>query len=152
MDYPSGLRCWLCYSIHPPGPWLAKRRPQPRANAPPVQIHLDYSDSQIPSFENDVHKDPDYPIETYAPCFLNCQSDSVGRVYPDLAKILATPKHFSRREAPPRLPSHPSQSPAQPDNPRSPYIVAYFFDTQPHFSYTSPIKKRVLITLLITYH
>jgi threonine synthase len=23
--------------------------------------------SQIPSFENDVHKDPDYPIETYAP-------------------------------------------------------------------------------------
>jgi hypothetical protein len=49
------------------GLWLVKRRPQPRANAPPVQIHLDYSDSQIPSFENDVHKDPDYPIETYAP-------------------------------------------------------------------------------------
>jgi hypothetical protein len=60
------------------GLWLVKRRPQPRANAPPVQIHLDYSrrgvgpsgpeaDSQIPSFEKDVHKDPDYPIETYAP-------------------------------------------------------------------------------------
>ena len=47
--------------------WLVKRRPQPRANAPPVQIHLDYSDSQIPSFENDVHKDPDCPIETYGP-------------------------------------------------------------------------------------
>jgi hypothetical protein len=49
------------------GLWLVKRRPQPRANAPPVQIQLDYSDSQIPSFENHVHKDPDYPIETYAP-------------------------------------------------------------------------------------
>jgi len=60
------------------GLWLVKRRPQPRANAPPVQIHLDYSrrrvgpsgpeaDSQILSFENNVHKDPDYPIETYAP-------------------------------------------------------------------------------------
>ena len=49
------------------GLWLVKRIPQPRANTPPVQIHLDYSDSQIPSFENDVHKDPDYPIETYAP-------------------------------------------------------------------------------------
>jgi len=47
--------------------WLVKRRPQPRANVPPVQIQLDYSDSQIPSFEKDVHKDPDYPIETYAP-------------------------------------------------------------------------------------
>jgi hypothetical protein len=49
------------------GLWLVKGRPQPRANAPFLQIHLDYSDSQIPSFENDVHKDPDYPIETYAP-------------------------------------------------------------------------------------
>jgi hypothetical protein len=58
--------------------WFAKRGPQPRDNAPRVQIHLDYSrrgagpsgpeaDSQIPSFENDVHKDSDYPIETYAP-------------------------------------------------------------------------------------
>jgi hypothetical protein len=29
--------------------WLVKRRPQPKANAPPpVHIHLDYSDSQIP--------------------------------------------------------------------------------------------------------
>jgi hypothetical protein len=49
------------------GLWLVKRKPQPRANAPPVQIHLDYSDSQIPSFENDGHKDPDYPTETYVP-------------------------------------------------------------------------------------
>jgi hypothetical protein len=32
----------------------------------PMRI-LDYSDSQIPSFENDVRKDPDYPIETYVP-------------------------------------------------------------------------------------
>jgi hypothetical protein len=62
------------------GLWLVKRIPQPRANAPPVQI----------------------------------------------PKILATPKHFSRREAPPPLPSHPSQSPAQPDNPRPPYSGTYF--------------------------
>jgi hypothetical protein len=37
-----------------------------------IQVNLElleaiYSDSQIPSFENDVHKGPDYPIETYAP-------------------------------------------------------------------------------------
>jgi len=30
------------------GLWSAKRKPSPRANAPPVYIHLDYSDSQIP--------------------------------------------------------------------------------------------------------
>ncbi len=45
---------------------VVRRRSPPRSSAPPGQIHLDYSDSQIPSFENDVHKDPDYPIETYA--------------------------------------------------------------------------------------
>jgi hypothetical protein len=47
------------------GLWLVKRIPQPRANAPTVQIHLDFSQSQIPSFESDLHKDPDDPIETY---------------------------------------------------------------------------------------
>jgi hypothetical protein len=49
------------------GLWLVKRRPQPRANAPPVQIHLDYSDSQILPPEDFLYKFPDYPIETYAP-------------------------------------------------------------------------------------
>ena len=44
------------------GLWLVKRRPQPRANAPPVNIHLDYSDSQIPLCEDYL----DYPIEVYA--------------------------------------------------------------------------------------
>jgi len=44
------------------GLWLVKRRPQPRANAPPVNIHLDYSDSQIRPCEDYL----DYPIEVYA--------------------------------------------------------------------------------------
>ena len=48
------------------GLWLVKKKPSPRANAPPVHIHLDYSDSQIPSSEDYLHKDPDYPIENYA--------------------------------------------------------------------------------------
>jgi hypothetical protein len=48
------------------GIWLIKRKPSPRANAPPVEIHLDYSDSQIPSFEDSLYRDPDYPIETQA--------------------------------------------------------------------------------------
>ncbi len=33
------------------GLWLVKRRPQPRANAPPVHFHLDYSDFQIPFYD-----------------------------------------------------------------------------------------------------
>ena len=66
-----------------------------KQNRDPEQIHLDYSDSQIPSFEK-------------------------------FSKILATPKHFSCCEATPPLPSHPSQSSAQPDNPGPPYIVTYF--------------------------
>jgi hypothetical protein len=45
------------------GLWDLKSKPPPRANAPPVHIHLDYSDSQIPPCEDQLYKDPEYPIE-----------------------------------------------------------------------------------------
>ena len=48
------------------GLWEVKQRPPPRANAPPLNIHIDYTDSQIPSYEDDLYCDPDYPIEIYA--------------------------------------------------------------------------------------
>ena len=48
------------------GLWEVKQRPPPRANAPPLNIHIDYTDSQIPSYEDDLYCDPDYPIESYA--------------------------------------------------------------------------------------
>ena len=48
------------------GIWLVKKKPSAKANAPPVHIHLDYSDSQIPPSEDHLYEDPDYPIETYA--------------------------------------------------------------------------------------
>jgi len=59
------------------GLWLVKKKPSPRANAPPVHIHLDYShrgvgpygpeaDSKIPSSEDYFYKDPDYPVDIYA--------------------------------------------------------------------------------------
>ena len=46
--------------------WEVRQRPPPRANAPPLNIHIDYADSQIPSYEDDLYCDPDYPIELYA--------------------------------------------------------------------------------------
>jgi hypothetical protein len=48
------------------GLWGLKQRPPPRANAPSPNIHIDYTDSQIPSYEDDLYYDPDYPIEMYA--------------------------------------------------------------------------------------
>ncbi len=48
------------------GLWEVKQRPPPRANAPSPYIHIDYTDSQIPSYEKDLYYDPDYPIEMYA--------------------------------------------------------------------------------------
>jgi hypothetical protein len=48
------------------GIWLVRKKPSPKANAPPVHILLDYSDSQISPNEDQLYKDPDYPIETYA--------------------------------------------------------------------------------------
>jgi hypothetical protein len=48
------------------GLWEVKQRPPPRANAPPLNFHIDYTYSQIPSYEDDLYCDPDYPIEIYA--------------------------------------------------------------------------------------
>jgi hypothetical protein len=59
------------------GLWFAKRKPQPVANAPPTEFHIDYSrragepsgpeaDSQIPPSEDDVFTDADYAVETSA--------------------------------------------------------------------------------------
>jgi hypothetical protein len=35
-------------------------------NPSPPKIHIDYSDSQVPSSEDYLYYDPDYPIEAYA--------------------------------------------------------------------------------------
>jgi len=48
------------------GLWLVKPKVPPRANAPPAELYIDYSDSQIPPFEEFFYTDPDYAIETYA--------------------------------------------------------------------------------------
>ena len=49
------------------GLWNSKARSLlKRANAPPVECHIDYSDSQVPSCEDYLYCDPDYPIETCA--------------------------------------------------------------------------------------
>ncbi len=45
------------------GLWEIKQRPPPRANAPPPKMYIDYTDSQIPSYEDDLYRDP---IERYA--------------------------------------------------------------------------------------
>jgi hypothetical protein len=48
------------------GLWEVKARPPPRANAPPPDVHIDYSDSQVPPCEDHLFHDPEYPIEAYA--------------------------------------------------------------------------------------
>ncbi len=46
-------------------PWLAKRRPQPRANGPPIEPQLDYSDCQIPLAEDYLYKQSEYPMDVW---------------------------------------------------------------------------------------
>jgi hypothetical protein len=48
------------------GLWHVKVRPPPRANAPPTDVHIDYSDSQVPPSGDYLFHDTDYPIESYA--------------------------------------------------------------------------------------
>jgi hypothetical protein len=45
------------------GLWERKARPPPRANASPPDLHIDYSDSQLPPCEDYLYSDPDYPVE-----------------------------------------------------------------------------------------
>ncbi len=52
------------------GLWDIKARPPPRANAPPINVHIDYSDSQVPPYDDYLFHDTDYPaeggVESYA--------------------------------------------------------------------------------------
>ncbi len=44
--------------------WDVKRKPTPRANAPPIEAFIIYSDSPTPGMD-DYLTDPDYPLEAY---------------------------------------------------------------------------------------
>ena len=47
--------------------WDLKAGPPPKkANAQSSNIHIDYSDSQVPSCEDYLYGDPDYPLKAYA--------------------------------------------------------------------------------------
>jgi hypothetical protein len=37
-----------------------------QSNAPPPEVHIDYSNSQVLSYADYLYSDPDYPIEIYA--------------------------------------------------------------------------------------
>lgn len=47
------------------GIWLVKKKPSPRANAPPhtTETYLDYSDSQLPASCDYLYVDEQYPEE-----------------------------------------------------------------------------------------
>jgi hypothetical protein len=47
------------------GLWEVKARPPPKTNASPKGVHIDYSDSQVPTSDEYLYTDPDYPIEVY---------------------------------------------------------------------------------------
>jgi hypothetical protein len=47
--------------------WLIKPKVPPRADTPPRQLTIDYSDSQVSPSEEPFHKDPDYSIDAYLP-------------------------------------------------------------------------------------
>ncbi|MFO8088725.1 MAG: hypothetical protein R6U13_02720 [Desulfatiglandaceae bacterium] len=47
------------------GLWEVKPRTPLKAKLPPQNVHIDYSNSQVPPCEDDLYYDPDYPIEAY---------------------------------------------------------------------------------------
>jgi len=47
------------------GLWFVKLKIPPRANAPPRQLQIDYSDCQVALCEEPFHADPDYSIDAH---------------------------------------------------------------------------------------
>ncbi len=45
------------------GLWLVTRKPQPWANAPPIEFQIDYSDAQIPPAAEYLYRDPEYSLD-----------------------------------------------------------------------------------------
>ncbi len=45
------------------GLWLVTRKPQSRANAPPIEFQIDYSDAQTPPSDEYLDRDPEYSME-----------------------------------------------------------------------------------------
>ncbi len=45
------------------GLWLVTRKPEPRANAPPREFQIDYSDAQIPPAAESLYRDPEYSLD-----------------------------------------------------------------------------------------
>ena len=48
------------------GLWDVKVRPPPKTKAPPLTVHTDQSDSQLPPWEDYLYCDPDYLVDAYA--------------------------------------------------------------------------------------
>jgi len=48
------------------GLWKIKARPPPKADGPQPNVHIDYSDSQVPASDKWLYVDPEYP-EVYPP-------------------------------------------------------------------------------------
>jgi hypothetical protein len=46
------------------GLWDIKRKPSPRANAPPIDVFPAYDQTPVPTAD-DYLADPDYPVEAY---------------------------------------------------------------------------------------
>ncbi len=43
--------------------WLVTRKPEPRANASPIEFQIDYSDAQTPPSDEYLDRDPEYSME-----------------------------------------------------------------------------------------
>ena len=49
------------WEMNPPYSRRVKARPPPKSNAAPQNVHIDYSDSQVPTSEDYLYVDAEYP-------------------------------------------------------------------------------------------
>jgi len=71
------------------GLWDLRVRPPPKVKAPPVRFQIDYSDSQISSFDS-FYAGPDSPIDSYG-------SSRVRRVIYSIFQSIILNPHFPVR-------------------------------------------------------
>jgi len=109
------------------GMWAIKARPpQKRANGLPLNIHIDFSNSQIPPSEDYLYCDPDYPLKCMPHNFKKALGSS-GPVHPALVNIKEISSTISAWKTPIITFSEHSKPHPRSHNPDTLYVAMHFF-------------------------
>ena len=147
--YISVYRGWSGHQKDPQTSWIMGSEGKAPATGQPISIEhpYDFSASQVPSSEDYLYCDPDYPIEAYASWFLQNRpwdlTEWCVRIRPKCRQLPIISITWSHHLIPANIPEQ-----SQNCNPAwsQLYCGFFFLDAQEAFWHNFSLKKQVLIT------